>query len=151
MVFATMLLCYDGTRESRLVLRQGAELAQRCGATVHLLAIVRTSAAAVVGESLSSEAPFSERTRHIEEILNEGVARLAARGIKAQGHMALGEPVEEIPRVAKDLNVDLIVLGHRTQSAFARWWRAAVGPTLLDLSTCSILVCIDSPTSDNPP
>lgn len=151
MVFATMLLCYDGTRESRLALRQGAELAQRCGAEVHLLAVVRTSAAGLVGESLSNEAPFSEHTRRIEEILNEGVARLAARGIRAQGHMALGEPIEEIPRLAKALNADLIVLGHRTQSAFARWWRGAVGPTLLDLSSCSILVCIDSPAADNPP
>lgn len=146
-----MLFCYDGTRESRLALRQGAELAQACGATVHLLAVVRTSAAGVVGASLSHEAPFSEHTRRIEEILNEGVARLAARGIKAQGHMALGEPVEEIPRLAQALHADLVVLGHRTQSAFARWWRGAVGPTLLDLSSCSILVCIDCPSPENPP
>jgi nucleotide-binding universal stress UspA family protein len=144
MVFATVLLCYDGTRESRLALRQGADLARACGAYVHLLAVVRTGAVAIVGESLSSEAPFSEQTRCTEEILNEGVKRLAERGIKATGHIALGEPVNEIPRIAKSLKVDLIVLGHRTQSAFARWWRGSVGPTLLDLSSCSILVCIDN-------
>jgi len=147
-MFATMLLCYDGTRESRVALKQGAELAQSCGAYVHLLAVVRTSAATVVGESLSSDAPFSEQTRYIEDVLGEGVAKLAERGIKAQGHIALGEPVDEIARIARDLKVDLIVLGHRTQSAFARWWRGSVGPTLLDLSNCSILVCIDGTATD---
>ncbi len=151
MVFRKMLLCYDGTRESRTALAQGAELASACGAFVHLLAVVRTTAAAVVGESLSTDAPFVEQTRHIEEILNEGVAKLIGRGVKAQGHVALGEPIDEIVRAAKTLDVDLVVLGHHTQSAFARWWRGSVGVTLLDQVTCSILVCIENPPSEPGP
>ena len=151
MVFRTMLLCYDGTREGRTALTQGAELAAACGAFVHLLAVVRTSATAIVGESLSTDAPFAQQTRHIEEILAEGVAKLTERGVKAQGHLALGEPTDEIARAAKALQVDLVVLGHRTQSGFARWWRGSVGVTLLDLSTCSILVCIENPTPEPGP
>ena len=65
--------------------------------------------------------------------------------------MALGEPIDEIARAAKTLQVDLIVLGHRTQSAFARWWRGSVGVTLLDLSACSILVCIENPPPETGP
>ena len=148
MVFRTMLLCYDGTREGHTALRQGTELASACGAFVHLLAVVRTSAGAIVGESLSSEAPFAEQTRQVEEILNKGVARLTERGIKTKGHVTLGEPIDEITRFAKTLEVDLIVLGHRTRSAFARWWGGSVGVSLLDLSTCSILVCIENPAPE---
>ncbi len=151
MVFRTMLLCYDGTREGRTALKQGAELAAACGAFVHLLAVVRTSATVIVGESLSSDAPFAQQTRYIEEILNEGVAKLTERGVKAQGHVALGEPIDEIARAAKSFRVDLIVLGHRTQSAFARWWHGSVGVTLLDLSSCSILVCIENPVTETGP
>ncbi len=151
MVFRTMLLCYDGTREGRTALNQGAELAAACGAFVHLLAVVRTSATVIVGESLSSDAPFAQQTRHIEEILNEGVAKLTERGVKARGHVALGEPTDEIARAAKSLHVDLIVLGHRTQSAFARWWHGSVGVTLLDLSPCSILISIENPIPETGP
>ena len=150
MIFRTMLLCYDGTREGRTALKQGAELAAVCGAYVHLLAIVRTSATAVVGEALSNDPPFSEQTRHIEEILHEGVTKLTELGVKAKGHIAIGEPIDEITQAAKTLQVDLIVLGHRTRSTFARWWHGSVGVTLLDLSTCSLLVCIESPPPEGP-
>jgi len=149
-MFRNMLLCYDGTREGRTALKQGAELASACGAYVHLLAIVRTNATTVVGESMSSEAPFLGQEQHTEEILNEGVARLTASGVKATGHIAMGEPIDEIVRMAKDLEVDLVVLGHRTRSTFARWWRGSVGVTLLDLSACSILVCIENQGQDAP-
>ncbi len=150
MVFRTMLLCYDGTRAGRTALTQGADLAAACSAYVHLLAVVRTSATSVVGESMSAEAPFFEQRRQVEDILREGVARLTERGVKAEGHIAIGEPTDEIARAARDLQVDLIVLGHKTRSSFARWWRASVGVTLLDLSQCSIFVCIENPNQDTP-
>ncbi|WP_298134634.1 universal stress protein [Acidiferrobacter sp.] len=145
MVFRKMLLCYDGTRESHAALRRGAELARGCSATVHLLAVVRTSATSIVGESLSSDAPFVEQTRQTEEILKEGIAQLGALGLKAQGHVVLGEPIDEIARAAQALEVDLIVLGHHTKSGFARWWQGSVGESLLDRSHCSILICIENP------
>lgn len=148
MGFHTMLLCYDGTRAGRTALAQGAELAALCGATVHLLAVMRASPASVVGESMSFDPPFFEQKRQVEEILHEGVSRLTERGVKAHGHIAVGEPIDEIARAARDWQVDLIVLGHKTRSSLARWWRASVGVTLLDLAHCSILVCIEHPNQD---
>ncbi|MHB8253453.1 MAG: universal stress protein [Acidiferrobacter sp.] len=150
MIFRTMLLCYDGTQEGRTALKQGAELAAACGAYVHLLAVVRPNATATVAEALSGEPPFSEQRQYIEETLNEGIAKLIKRGIKTEGRIAVGEPIEEIARAAQTLQVDLIVLGHRSRSTFARWWHGSVGGSLLDLSTCSILVCIENPTTEGP-
>ena len=42
-MFKTILLAYDGSREYRAALRQGAELAQFCGADVYLLAVVTSA------------------------------------------------------------------------------------------------------------
>ena len=149
-MFNKILLCYDGTRESRAALKQGAELAATCQAEVHLLAVVQANAAAVVGEAISAEIPVRERTQRAEEILREGVERLHVRGIRAEGHMATGEPVEEISRIARELHTDLIVLGHKTRSAFARWWRGSIGVSLLDAAHCSILICLEDPSEGSP-
>lgn len=42
-MYSRILLCYDGSREGRLALREGARLAQITGAAVTLLAVVETA------------------------------------------------------------------------------------------------------------
>ncbi|MCW9044481.1 MAG: universal stress protein, partial [Pseudopelagicola sp.] len=43
-MYAKILLCFDGSREGRLALREGARLAQITEAEVVLLAVVETVA-----------------------------------------------------------------------------------------------------------
>ena len=42
-MYKKVLLAYDGSIEGRLALREGAKLAQFCGAEVFLLAVVETA------------------------------------------------------------------------------------------------------------
>jgi nucleotide-binding universal stress UspA family protein len=53
----------------------------------------------------------------------------------------VGEPVEEICKLAAEIKCDVIVVGHQQKASFAsRWWRGSVGKTLLDYAPCSIFV-----------
>jgi nucleotide-binding universal stress UspA family protein len=71
------------------------------------------------------------------------VASLKQQGFAAAGHLAVGEPVEEICRLAKELSVDLIVVGHNQKTSFAaRWWKGSVGASILDYAPCSLLVAL---------
>ncbi|WP_371328644.1 universal stress protein [Shinella sp. HZN7] len=54
-MYTNILLCYDGSREGRLALREGARLAQITGAGVTLLAVVET----VSGNALAQAADAS--------------------------------------------------------------------------------------------
>jgi len=68
---------------------------------------------------------------------------LRDRGFNATGQLAVGEPVEEICRLAKSLSVDLIVVGHNQNTSFAaRWWKGSVGASLLDYAPCSLLIAL---------
>ena len=84
-----------------------------------------------------------EEEKNIRDVLHEGVERLRARGLVATGHLAFGRPIDQIPAVARDLGVDLIIIGHRPSSAMERWWAGPGNAQLLDLVDCSILVSID--------
>jgi nucleotide-binding universal stress UspA family protein len=140
--FKNILLCYDSTREGRRALIQGAELAQGLGAETHLLAIAPTIVGGTMVE-LPSECALREEHKIIKDVLREGVERLRARGLVATGHLAFGRPIKQISAVARDLGVDLIVIGHRPCGAVERWWTGPGNAQLLDLVDCSILVSID--------
>jgi nucleotide-binding universal stress UspA family protein len=147
--FSNILLCYDSTREGRRALIQGAELAEKLGAETHLLAIAATIVGAHMVD-LPSAVALDEEEKLIKDVLREGVERLRARGLIATGHLAFGHPIEKIPAVARDLAVDLIVIGHRPCGALQRWWTGPGNAQLLDLVDCSILVSIDSTDSTDP-
>jgi nucleotide-binding universal stress UspA family protein len=142
-MFKTILLCYDGSREGQAVLNEGAELAQRCDADVHLLAVIQPSAGAVVAEAIAAESHLTETSRAAEEILKQGIEQLADKGLKVEGHIVEGQAVEQIALMARELNTDLVVLGHRHRGPLQRWWQNSVGSTLLDEAPCSIFVALE--------
>jgi nucleotide-binding universal stress UspA family protein len=148
--FNRILLCYDGTREGQHALKDGACLAQELKAEVHVLSVLNNSAW-VQGADITSAIPVDLITESARSLLDEGLKKLAARGIWARGHFAIGDPLEEIPLFASDLKVDLIVVGHRHESRLARWWGGRNDGLLLDRVSCSVLVTMGPETAAETP
>jgi nucleotide-binding universal stress UspA family protein len=138
-MYRRILLAYDGSIEGRTALREGALLAKQCGAEVFLLSVLADS-----GMLLMSEVALAGASVHMEdsfkEILDEGVARLRRLGFDPVAEMVRGQPAEEIGNFARKVGADLIVVGHRRQSAFDRWWSGPKGAYLMDYTDCSLLV-----------
>ena len=138
-MYRRILLAYDGSVEGRAALREGALLAKQCGAEVFLLSVLADngtlllSEVALAGASVRMEDSF-------KEILDEGVARLKKLGFDPVAEMVRGQPAEEIGNFARKVGADLIVVGHRRQSAFDRWWSGPKGAYLMDYTDCSLLV-----------
>ncbi len=138
-MYKRILLAYDGSVEGRTALREGALLARQCGAEVFLLSVLADpgtfglTEAALAGAFIRIEDDFVE-------VLNEGVARLRQLGFDPASKMVRGEPAREIGTYASEIEADLIVVGHRRQSAFDRWWSGPKGAYLMDYTDCSLLV-----------
>lgn len=137
--FNRILLCYDGSREGQHALADGARLAQQLGAQVHVLSVFNDEAW-MQGADVMSTIPVDTVSDSVKEILEEGLQKLAMRGIDAIGHFAIGDPLDRIPYFAHDLRIDLIVVGHRRTRGLARWWGGKADGLLLDKVTCSVLV-----------
>jgi nucleotide-binding universal stress UspA family protein len=138
-MYKKVLLAYDGPVEGRLALREGGKLAQFCGAEVFLLAVVETasSVASLDGGVMIS---MDDQYAAYEAILAEGVERLKSMGFTPTARLGMGAPGPEIVGVAKEIDANLLVVGHRPQGPLARWLFGNVGTYLVKHLRCSVLV-----------
>ena len=141
-MYHTILLAYDGTRPGREALQQGASLAFLCQARVHLLAVVAPELGIRLAEAVAPSNLPERESDEVKSILAEGADELRRAGLSVETRLAAGTPAEEIGKVAQDVRADLIVVGHRDQSAIARWWGGSVGASLLAHAPCSVLVAV---------
>ena len=143
MKYQKILLAYNGSQEGRRALLECADLATFLGAATHLLAVASMPPSLFLTEGFVPEELLEEEKKRTQSILDEGIRTLRESGFKAIGHLAVGEPVEEICRSAKEVGADLIVLGHNQTTSFAaRWWKGSVGAALIDYSPCSVLIAL---------
>ncbi len=139
-MYKRILLAYDGSTEGRTALREGALLARRYRARVFLLSVITETAGTKMGEGVGGGGVTQQREDY-ERVLREGMARLEQLGFDAVSKLAIGEPAREIAAYAEQVSADLVIVGHRRQSAFGRWWSGASGAYLVDHIRCSLLVC----------
>jgi nucleotide-binding universal stress UspA family protein len=146
MKYQKILLAYDGSREGKRALLECADLAGFLNAQTCLLAVASMPPSLFLTEGFVPEELLEEEKKRTQSILDEGIRTLRERGFDANGQLAVGEPVEEICRLAKSMGADLVVVGHNQNTSFAaRWWKGSVGKTLLDYAPCSILIALSKP------
>ena len=138
-MYERILLAYDGSVDGRTALRVGALLAKQCGAQVFLLSVLTNTGTLLMSDAVLAGA-IVQMEEDFQEILNEGVARLKGLGFDPVAKLVRGQPAEEIGKYAREVGADLIVVGHRRQNAFDRWWSGPKGAYLMDYTDCSLLV-----------
>ena len=143
MKYRKILLAYDGSQEGKRALLECADLASFLQAETCLLAVATMPPSLFLTEGFVPEELLEEEKKRTQSVLDEGIRSLRERGFNASGQLAVGEPVEEICRMAKGISADLIVVGHNQKVSFAaRWWKGSVGASLLDYAPCSILIAL---------
>jgi nucleotide-binding universal stress UspA family protein len=138
-LYKKVLLAYDGSIEGRRALREGAKLAQLCGAEVFLLAVVETASSVAALEG-GVVIPIDEQIASYKAILEEGVERLKTMGFSATARLGMGAPGPEIVGAAEEIGANLVVVGHRPTGPLARWLFGSVGTYLVKHLHCSVLV-----------
>jgi len=138
-MYAKILLCFDGSHEGWLALREGARLAQITGAEVILLAVVETGAGNALAQGADAGA-LAHQQADFKEILDDGHQRLCAMGLAPEVRMEFGDPVAKITSVASETGADLVVVGHHQQGLWTRWMSRSVATGLGDALECSLLL-----------
>lgn len=143
-MYKRIVLAYDGSEAGQKALLDGLDIAQWSHAELHLIAVMPPAAPLVAVEGVVYDSEIeAEMKRKYQEILDDGLRRLAAAGYPARGEVLIGDQVDAITRYARKVNADLIVVGHKHLDSWAaRWWRGSRSPALIEHAHCSVLVVI---------
>jgi len=138
-MYERVLLAYDGSREARTALREGALLARRFSSRVFLLCVVAENAGMQLGEAANAGGMVLARDTY-RELFDEAMERLRQFGFAPEGRFVAGEPAAQIAAYVREIGADLVVVGHRRKSLFERWWSGETGAYLVDHIGCSLLI-----------
>lgn len=140
-----ILLAYDATQEGQESLLQAPELAWLSHEPMHLLAVMPIPTGLFLGEGYVPGEVLDEERAQAQKLVDQGLEELRRREFTAAGHLAFGEPVEEICRAARELHAGLIVVRHPKRMSFAaRWWKGWIGSSLLEHAPCSLLIAVSA-------
>lgn len=145
-MYKRILLAYDGSESGQRALVDCQEIAQLNLSELFLVAVMPLTTAYVGFEGGVYESGTAERERvkgQYDDILADGLRRLAASGRSATGEVVVGESVDAITQFARKIDADLIVVGHKHLEGWAaRWWRGSTSRSLIEYAHCSVLVVI---------
>jgi nucleotide-binding universal stress UspA family protein len=112
-MYRRILVAVENSAADRTILAHVTSLARLTGATLLLVHVADGWAARHFDELQLRE---SEEMRGDRAYLDRIQAELAADGIRADTHLAMGDPATELVKVAEEQDVDLIAMsthGHR--------------------------------------
>jgi nucleotide-binding universal stress UspA family protein len=138
-MYDRILLAYDGSREGRSALREGALMAKRFGSRVFLLSVVAETPGVRIGDAAYPNAVTTSQGAY-NELFDEAIERLRSFGLRPEGKVVAGEPAQAIAAYAREVAAELVVVGHRKQGLIERWWSGATGAYLVDHLACSLLI-----------
>jgi nucleotide-binding universal stress UspA family protein len=122
-----------------VALREGAILAKHFSCKVYILSVVPESGGVRVAEGVYGGAVAQQMDRY-RELLDRGVDRLTKLGLNPVGRLVVGDPAKAIGAFAKEVNADLVVVGHHRRNMLERWWSGPSGAYISDYINCTLLI-----------
>lgn len=139
-MYNKILVAYDGSEFSNAALHHGRDLAQLCGAELHLLGIVATKAYVISPEVFGAVDLWALERAEVEHAIERAAILLSDTGVELGTHIREGNPVEEIANYCAELDADLAIIGHSDKGLLARWLEGSVGAGLVKDLPCNLLI-----------
>ena len=115
-----ILIATDGSKRVSRAVEHGLDLAELCGAEVHVIYVVQTEASYILTVGVSDR-EMEEYRQHGETVVADVVERAEARGLEATGVVRTGKVAQEVVDYAESERVDSVVVGERGRGAIEKY------------------------------
>lgn len=143
-----ILVALDGSEHANHALIYAIDLAEKYSADMVLVSVIHPEYIPL-DEEESGFAPanivgqyLDELTAYHTNVLSEGLERTRKRipNLKVSTKLAKGRPADEIINVAKEGDVDLVVMGSRGRGGVTQLLLGSVSDRVADNASCPVLI-----------
>ena len=142
--YTTILVGTDGSESSFRAVDRAAEVARDAGATLLLACAYRPMSEREVRDAqdaLGGESYKVSGANPAEDVLRDAADRARSAGVTDLDILAVeGDPVDELDRLAKERDVDLVVVGNRCLNSLAGRLLGSVPANISHRATCDVLI-----------
>jgi nucleotide-binding universal stress UspA family protein len=136
-MYRRILVGYDGSAAGRKAFETALALAAQHGAELHVVSVARPSE---IGDDVETEAVIEHSRAYHRRLLAELKAAAATKQVKTHYEVAVGHPAEQIIYHADKFQADLIVVGDRGRSKFAKLVLGSVSKNVVQYADRPVLV-----------
>jgi nucleotide-binding universal stress UspA family protein len=136
-MYRKILVGYDGSEAGNKAFDSALELAKNHNAELYVLTISRPPE---IGDDVETEAVIENSREYHRKLLVPLRRKTDQAGVKGHFEVAVGHPAEQIISNADRHQVDLIVVGDRGHSKFARLLLGSVSKTVVQYADRPVLV-----------
>jgi nucleotide-binding universal stress UspA family protein len=131
-----ILVGYDGSIDSERALETALALGKCTESELLVLSVVRPPEPA----PLRRANPLEGASKQLERTLTRLRRRMQRKGIEIETQVVLGHPAEEILRTAREVQVDLIVVGQQGISRHKELTLGSIAQHVLSHAPCPVTV-----------
>ena len=136
-MYRRIVVGYDGSKAGRKAFDAALELAAQHGAELHVVSVARPSE---IADDVETEAVIEHSRAYHRRLLAELKGSVASKRVKVHYEVEVGHPAEQIIYYADRAGADLIVVGDRGRSRFARLLLGSVSKQVTEHAGRPVLV-----------
>ena len=136
-MYRKILLAYDGSDASKKAFETASTMAARDQAELFIVSVARPLE---IADEVETEAVIESARQAHRRMLSALKPGIAAKKVKAHMDVVVGHPAEQIIYEADRLEVDVIVVGDRGRSKFARLMLGSTSKQVVEHAGRPVLV-----------
>ncbi|MDD2438683.1 MAG: universal stress protein [Methanosarcinaceae archaeon] len=138
--YKNIMIATDGSANTCRAISFGIEMAKLSGARVHALYVVDTSSFSSVPMDAGWEAMYQILQKEGEKVVAEVKESGESVGVKVETVLGEGHPSDEILNIAKERNIDLIIMGTLGKTGIDRFLLGSVAEKVVRNSSVPVMV-----------
>jgi len=153
MQIRSILLPTDFSECGNYALSYAASLARTFGASILCVHVIEPMVPAVGYSGMTEPLPLADITDQLEDSAGRELPKLSGceecAGLEVEELIVHGEAAAEIVRVAKERNIDLIVVSSHGRTGLGRMLFGSTAEAIVRHSSCPVMV-VKPPQEENP-